>query len=118
MLSSHLIGEVERLLEHVVVLDRGRVLLAQEADVLTGRGVSVTGSAREVERFVVGRTVLGRQQLGGTLQATVLATLTDAEVLDARTAGLELGPVPLQDLFVHLTQDGAADAARELGRTS
>ncbi|MBU5421810.1 ABC transporter ATP-binding protein [Cellulomonas hominis] len=118
VLSSHLIGEVERLLEHVVVLDHGRVLLAQEADALTARGVSVTGPVREVERFVVGRTVLGRQQLGGTAQATVLATLTDAEATDARTAGLEIGPVPLQDLFVHLTEDGAADAARELGRTS
>ncbi len=118
VLSSHLIGEVERLLEHVVVLDHGRVLLAQQVDALTGRGVSVTGPVREVERFVVGRTVLGRQQLGGTVQATVLATLTDAELADARTAGLELGPVPLQDLFVHLTQDGAHDAVRELGRTS
>lgn len=118
VLSSHLIDEIERLLEHVVVLDRGRLLLAQEADGLTARGVSVTGPAREVERFLVGRTVLGRQQLGGTVQATVLATLGDGEAADARAAGLEIGPVPLQDLFVHLTQDGAADAARELGRTS
>ncbi|WP_282947507.1 ABC transporter ATP-binding protein [Cellulomonas endometrii] len=116
VLSSHLIGEVERLLEHVVVLDRGRVLLAQDADALRVTGVSVTGPAREVERFVVGRTVLGRQQLGGTAQATVLATLAAGEAADARAAGLELGPVPLQDLFVHLTADGAADVARELGR--
>jgi len=116
VLSSHLIGEVERLLEHVVVLDRGRVLLAQEADALTARGIAVTGPAREVERFVVGRTVLGRQQLGGTAQATVLATLSDGEAADARAAGLEIGPVPLQDLFVHLTEDGAADAAAEMGR--
>ena len=116
VLSSHLIGEVERLLEHVVVLDHGRVLLAQDADALRVTGVSVTGPAREVERFVVGRTVLGRQQLGGTVQATVLATLADGEAADARAAGLDLGPVPLQDLFVHPTADGAADAARELGR--
>lgn len=116
VLSSHLIGEIERLVEHVVVLDRGRVLLARDADALRVTGVSVTGPAREVERFVVGRTVLGRQQLGGTAQATVLATLADGEAAAARAVGLELGPVPLQDLFVHLTADGAADAARELGR--
>lgn len=118
VLSSHLIDEIERLLEHVVVLDHGRMLLAQESDALASRGVSVTGPVREVERFLVGRTVLGRQQLGGTVQATVLATLGDGEAADARAAGLEIGPVPLQDLFVHLTQDGATDAARELGRTS
>ncbi|WP_454050225.1 ATP-binding cassette domain-containing protein [Cellulomonas sp. Marseille-Q8402] len=116
VLSSHLIGEIERLVEHVVVLEHGRVLLAQDADALRVTGVSVTGPAREVERFVVGRTLLGRQQLGGTVQATVLATLADGEAADARAAGLDLGPVPLQDLFVHLTADGGADAARELGR--
>ncbi|MBD3778210.1 ABC transporter ATP-binding protein [Cellulomonas sp. ES6] len=116
LLSSHLIAEVERLLEHVVVIDHGRVLLAQEADALTARGVSVTGPVREVERFVVGRTVLGRQQLGGTAQATVLASPSDAERADARAAGLELGPVPLQDLFVHLTAEGAGEAVQELGR--
>jgi ABC-2 type transport system ATP-binding protein len=118
VLSSHLIGEVERLLEHVVVLDHGRVLLAQETDAVTARGIAVTGPTREVERFVVGRTVLSRQQLGGTAQASVLATLDDGEAADARAAGLEIGPVPLQDLFVHLTADGAADAAREMGRAS
>jgi ABC-2 type transport system ATP-binding protein len=62
--------------------------------------------------------VLGRQRLGGTEQATVLAALDEGEAARARAAGLDLGPVPLQDLFVHLTEDGAADAARELGRTS
>jgi ABC-2 type transport system ATP-binding protein len=117
VLSSHLIGEIERLLERVVVLDRGRVLLADETERLTSRGVAVTGPAREVDRFVVGRTVLGRQQLGGTAQATVLAALDDGEEAAARAAGLELGPVPLQDLFVHLTAEGAGDAARELRGT-
>jgi ABC-2 type transport system ATP-binding protein len=112
VLSSHLIGEIERLLEHVVVLERGRVLLAEPAEVLTERGITVTGPAREVERFVVGRTVLGRQRLGGTEQATVLATLDAGEADRARAAGLDLGPVPLQDLFVHLTADGHATGAR------
>lgn len=106
VLSSHLIGEVERLLEHVVVLERGRVLLAEPAETLAERGITVTGPAREVERFVVGRAVLGRQRLGGTEQATVLASLDEGEAARARAAGLDLGPVPLQDLFVHLTAEG------------
>jgi ABC-2 type transport system ATP-binding protein len=118
VLSSHLIGEIERLIEHVVVLDRGTVLLAQPAEELAARGISVTGPVREVDRFVVGRTVLGRQQLGGTAAATVLATLDDGEAAAARTAGLEIGPVPLQDLFVHLTahEDVRHDGAGRAGR--
>ena len=103
VLSSHLIDEVERLLEDVVVLDRGHVLLARDAATLRSEGVSVTGPADAVDAFVVGRTALGRQSLGRTAQVTVLGQVEDADAARARTAGLELGPVPLQDLFVHLT---------------
>lgn len=103
ILSSHLIGEIERLLEDVVVLDRGHVLVAQDAETLRAEGLSVTGPTDAVERFVAGRDVLASQRLGGTTQTTVRGALGDDEVRRAREAGLELGPVPLQDLFVHLT---------------
>lgn len=106
ILSSHLIDEVERLLEDVVVLHRGRVLLATGADSLRGEGVAVTGPRAAVEQFVTGRRVLGRQGLGGTSQVTVLGGVDDESAAAARSAGLDLGPVPLQDLFVHLTTDG------------
>jgi len=102
VLSSHLIGEIERLLEDVVVLDRGTVLTASDADTLRSGGMTVTGPADAVERFVAGRTVVARQQLGRTAQATLMGAQAD-DGERARQAGLELGPVALQDLFVHLT---------------
>lgn len=110
VLSSHLIGEVERLLEDVVVLDRGSVLVQQDAESLRTRGMTVTGPVDAVEAFVVGRDVVARQRLGSTVQATVVGALPDDE-RNARLGGLELGPVPLQDLFVHLT-DHATEAVR------
>ncbi len=108
ILSSHLIDEIERLIEDVVVLDRGRVLLARDAQSLREQGLSVTGPAGAVESFVTGRTVLGRQHLGGTAQVTVLGVVDGADAARARETGLELGPVPLQDLFVHLTNGAFA----------
>ena len=52
--------------------------------------------------------VLARTELGGTSQVTVVGHL-DAQVLErVRRAGLEVGPVALQDLFVHLT-DGRGE---------
>lgn len=111
VLSSHLIDEVERLFEDVVVVDRGRVLLAEPAEDVRARGVSLVGPAATVERFVGGRRVLGRQRLGGTAQVTVVGDFPDDERAAARAAGLEVGAVPVQDLFVHLTR--AADDSRE-----
>ncbi|GIG22082.1 ABC transporter [Cellulomonas chitinilytica] len=109
VVSSHLIDEVERLLEDVVILDHGRVLAADDAATLREQGLTVTGPADEVDAFVTSRRVVARQTLGRTAQATVIGTAPDDEAR-ARAAGLELGAVGLQDLFVHLT-DHAGDRA-------
>jgi ABC-2 type transport system ATP-binding protein len=106
ILSTHLIEEVGSLFEEVVIIDRGRLVLHEETDVLRARGASVTGPAEAVDRFVDGLTVLSEQRLGPTKSATVYGRLGPERDLAARALDLELGPVGLQDLFIHLTRDG------------
>lgn len=103
ILSTHLIEESADLIEQVIIIDRGRLLLHEEADALRGRGLTVTGPAPAVERFVAGRTVLGDQSLGGVRAATVYGRPTPAELAGGAAAGLTFGPVGIQELFVHLT---------------
>ena len=108
ILSTHLIEEVGSLFEEVVIIDHGRLVLHEETDVLRARGASVTGPAEAVDRFVDGLTVLAEQRLGPTKSATVYGRLGPERDLAARALDLELGPVGLQDLFIHLTRDGIA----------
>ncbi|MGH8793545.1 MAG: ATP-binding cassette domain-containing protein [Stackebrandtia sp.] len=105
VLSTHLIEETASLFEEVVIIDKGRLVRHDTADNLREQGVSVVGPAEAVERYVANLTVLNRQQLGGTLRATVFGELDAERRREAKSAGLELGPVPLQDLFVHLTAE-------------
>ncbi|MTE24192.1 ABC transporter ATP-binding protein [Microbacterium sp. ZXX196] len=107
LLSSHLIDEIANLIERVIVIDRGRILMDQSAEDARAEATTLTGDARRVEDFTRGREVIHREQLGGVAAATVHARLTDAERRDARAAGLELAPVPLQQLIVRLTQAGS-----------
>lgn len=103
IVSTHHIDEVARLFEAVVILDRGRLLLHEDTDVLRAQGVAITGPAETVDRTVGDLTTLSEQRLGGTKAAIVWGPQTNGVRDRARAAGLELGPVPLQDLFVHLT---------------
>ncbi|MEU4564802.1 ABC transporter ATP-binding protein [Actinoplanes sp. NPDC023936] len=103
VISTHLIEEQSPLFEDVLIIDRGRLLLHEELDELRTRGVSVTGPAQAVEDFTAGMTVLGRQRLGPTLQAMVYGGFDAERRGQARERGLELGPVGVQDLFIHLT---------------
>ena len=103
VVSTHLIEEVNALFEEVVIIDEGRLVIHEEADVLRARGTTLVGPSDVVDQVAAGLTVLGEKRLGSTKSVTVYGELDDALVTAARGAGLELGPVPLQDLFVHLT---------------
>ena len=108
VLSTHLIDEVSDLIEHVVLIDKGRVLIDEDADVLRGRAVTVTGPAEAVERFAIGHTELHREKLGGFLRVTLSGAVPEP-TLGAQ--GLEFEPVSLQQLVVRTTQQnhGADD---------
>ncbi|WP_405061802.1 ABC transporter ATP-binding protein [Kribbella sp. NBC_01505] len=103
VLSTHLVNEVSALLEDVVILDNGRLVTQSPVDALRGRGAAIVGPAATVDEFTAGLTVLAEEKLGGTKSATVLGDLDPALLGQAVSAGLEIAPVGLQDLFVHLT---------------
>lgn len=111
ILSTHLIEELGSLFEEILIIDGGRLLLHENTDTLRAKGVAVTGPVEAVDRFVAtvapGLTVLGEQQLGGTKSTTLYGQLGPGDRERARVEGLELGPVALQDLFVHLTRSAA-----------
>ena len=109
ILSTHHIEELARLFQQVLILDRGRLLLQGDADELRARGATVTGPADAVDRFTHDLQVLGTRQLGPTRSVTVYGVLDAEARRQARAAGLEIDAVPLQDLFVHLTEPDLAD---------
>jgi len=103
VVSTHLIEEVARIFEEVVIIDAGRLVLHEPAETLTARGASVTGPAGQVDEFIAGLTVLNEKQLGRTKSAIVYGLLGAGQRQQARAAGLDLEPIALQDLFVYLT---------------
>lgn len=103
VLSTHLIDEVANLLEHVILIDQGRILLDRDAEEVRGQATTVAGARGAVESFVEGRTVIGRDGLGGLASVTIDGRLDRDERVRAAELGLELAPVSLQQLIVHLT---------------
>ncbi|WP_168626658.1 MULTISPECIES: ABC transporter ATP-binding protein [unclassified Cryobacterium] len=102
ILSTHLIDEVSNLLEHVIVLDAGRIIIDQPAEELRGSATNLVGQRSAVEEFVKSREVLHRQSIGGIASVTV-ASLAADERREAQAAGIELTPISLQQLIVRKT---------------
>jgi len=107
ILSSHLIDEVANLLERVLVIDRGRIVLDEETDAVRNSATSIVGNAARVDAFTAGRDILHREALGPMVSVTVLGALSPAERAELAAAGLEVGPVSLQQLIVRKTQHEA-----------
>ncbi|GAA1484151.1 ABC transporter ATP-binding protein [Brachybacterium fresconis] len=110
ILSTHHIDEVSNLLEHVVLLDEGRVAISEEAEALQSAAIEVSGRLDEVKGFIAGADVLHLQEIGSLATATVHAEPGSAE--RARAAGLQVAPVSLQNYIVHRTTAAATAAAR------
>jgi ABC-2 type transport system ATP-binding protein len=105
VLSTHLIDEVSNLLEHVLVIDDGRIIIDSDADTLRGSATTVAGTKAAVDEFIKRREVLHREGIGGLASAT-LAGLDASGRRAAAEAGLELAPVSLQQLIVRSTTSG------------
>ncbi len=70
LLSTHLIDEVSNLLEHVIVIDDGRVLIDADADTLRGSATTVSGRTGAIDAFSAASAV--------SLQQLVVATTTSS----------------------------------------
>ena len=112
ILSTHLIDEVSNLLEHVLVIDEGKLLIDEDAESLRGSATTVVGTRQGVDAFVADREVLHRDGIGGLASVTV-GRLSPQDRARAAEMGLELSPVSLQQLVVRLTGSTQTETALE-----
>ena len=105
VLSTHLIEEVARLFSDIIIIDAGRLVLREDAETLQGRGATLVGPREAVDRATTGLRVLSARDLGPTRSVAVYG---DMGQIAQRAAAeqLELGTMPIQDIFVHLTAEG------------
>ncbi|WP_033542936.1 ATP-binding cassette domain-containing protein [Planococcus sp. CAU13] len=105
ILSTHLVSEMDYLFDNVVIIDQGKLLLNEDYETVISRGASITGAADQVDAFAADLKILNEQKLGGTKKVMVYGALEEDRLSDALQSGIEIGPVSLQDLFIHLTEE-------------
>lgn len=104
ILSTHLVSEMDYLFDEVIILDKGSIVLQEDFESLITKGSSITGAIEVVDEFVLPMKQLNTQQLGNTKSVMVYGELSDHDRKVAQQKGLEIGPISLQDLFIHLTE--------------
>jgi ABC-2 type transport system ATP-binding protein len=103
VLSSHVLAELERVADYLILLSRGRVQMAGEVDGLLASHRVLTGPAAEAGRYAQRPVVHARR---GEAQAHLLVRATAD---DPVPPGWEAHPVGLEELtLAYLREPGAA----------
>ena len=101
IISTHLIDEVSKLFEEVIIIDKGRILTHEPTQQLLDRAYTVTGPDEQVERTVQGKRILHRDVLGGL---SIVSVMGDVPVAPEKDVNIDR--LSLQKLFVYLTEGG------------
>jgi len=108
LLSSHVLAELERVADYLIVLSRGRVQVAGEVDDLLASHRVLTGPAAEAATCAGRRAVHLRR---GEVQAHLLVR---SAADDPVPVGWEAHPVGLEELVLAYLREPGASEPREL----
>ena len=97
IISTHLIDEVSRLFEDIIIIDSGNILLKSNATLLKEKAYYISGQEFIVRELARDAIIMSEESFGNTLVLSVLAENGLKEV-----EGADIQPMPLQKLFVHL----------------
>ena len=103
VISTHLIAEVSRLIEHCVIIKNGRIIKDSPCEDLLNNGYSVSGSTSLVDGYIQEtKDVIFSSNLGGLKTASISGI---APGFHDRPDGLEFNKLDLQEYFIHLMND-------------
>ena len=103
VISTHLIDEVQQLLEDVILLDHQHIIEDDSVQNLLSRAYDISGPAKLVEQYATGLRVLGKEDLGNIRTAHVFDQLPDDRILPDQ---VQIDRYDLQHLFIYLTNGG------------
>jgi ABC-2 type transport system ATP-binding protein len=102
VISTHLIEEVANLIEHVLVIDQGRLIVDDEAEKILGEAYVISGPEDKVDEYTEGLNVIGSDKLARIKASYVFGNLDGKPISDL----INIDQMDLQTLFVNLTNGG------------
>lgn len=97
IISTHLIEECANLIEKAVIIKDGKVIENRDTDDLLSSSYTVTGSVENVDKYCIGKQVIGSDRIGGMRSAYIMGKPENVP------EGLEVSKASLQSLFIQMT---------------
>jgi ABC-2 type transport system ATP-binding protein len=103
ILSTHLIDEVSRLFEKVIIVNQGKIMLLEDTETLRHKAYYLTGDVEVISEFTKNKHVVLSESLGKTLVVATYGDLSPKDKQEAEQSGIDIAPVPIEKLMIYLT---------------
>jgi ABC-2 type transport system ATP-binding protein len=103
IIATHMIDEVEDILERVIILDKGEIVLAEPAESILQMAYSISGNGANVDKYTRGKKVIREETIGKFKAVTVFQKRDDSDKGRIEELGLEITSARLQEVFISLT---------------
>lgn len=105
IISTHLIDEVTNLFEEVIILKDKKVFIKDKVNDLMKSAYYLNGKEEAILSIIDNKKVIHRESFGSTVVMGIFDKLTKGEKLQLKENKVEINPIPLQKLFIYLTEN-------------
>ncbi|NLM05405.1 MAG: ABC transporter ATP-binding protein [Tissierellia bacterium] len=104
VISSHIIDEIEKLLEEVIILEDSKFIVEEEISNLQEKALYISGQDKLVDSFTAKKNIISEKSIGGLKTCGIYDEISNEERDQIISQGCEIKPIPLQDFFVYITE--------------
>ncbi|WP_105614167.1 ATP-binding cassette domain-containing protein [Vallitalea okinawensis] len=108
IISSHLITELENMLQQVIMIDSGQVIIDDELEAVKSKAFRFTGVEEILNKELKGLNIIAREKLGNQLIIDVYDFIDENTLGTLEKVGIHVSLLDLQELMVGLTMKGGA----------
>ncbi|GAA0359996.1 ABC transporter ATP-binding protein [Bacillus horti] len=104
IMSSHLLSEVEDILEDILLIKDGQLKLHKPVEEMKELAIGLRGKTELIDQLIKDKEVIHRKSVGVAVSYVVVEnTFLPARLEEAKDQGIELLPVSADDLCIYLT---------------
>jgi ABC-2 type transport system ATP-binding protein len=104
ILSSHLLGELDEILEDILLIDQGKEFLHLPVLEIKEYALGLRGNTQVLRGCVAEQDIIYQEEFGkDSLYLVVKATSLEGKISGIKAQGIEAVPVPIDDLCNYLT---------------
>ncbi|KNY29816.1 ABC transporter ATP-binding protein [Pseudobacteroides cellulosolvens] len=108
IISSHLMSELENLLEEMVLIHDGRIVFHKSIEDLQGYGLILNGKKEIIHPFIANKKVLKTETFGSSLIAGIENNLTKDDLNYLNENNVDISKASIEDVYIWLTNNRKA----------